>query len=202
MDGSEIAESLADQVEESLSRVQARGRYWEVNDRIREIAKEGSSFANSSGGTLIYGIAEYVDPDKEHLPERIDPVNREDYLREWVEQLVNTIQPRIDQLTIIPVNLSCAKSDVIYALEAPQSTTAHQVRDNRYYKRFNFKSVSMDDCEIRDVMARAKYPSLSVDFSIEKKVEVSRRIMDQKATKSDTRELVIEATNSGFMLAK
>ena len=39
-------------------------------------------------------------------------------------------------------------------VEIPKSLTAHQARDLRYYRRYNFESVAMVDYEIRDVMNR------------------------------------------------
>jgi hypothetical protein len=34
------------------------------------------------GGTIIYGIKEFDDIDKRHLPEKIDPINRTDISKE------------------------------------------------------------------------------------------------------------------------
>ena len=46
----------------------------------KEITKDVSAMANSAGGTLIYGIAEYFQPEnKRHLPEKITPVDRTNF---------------------------------------------------------------------------------------------------------------------------
>lgn len=47
-----------------------------------------------------------------------------------------------------------------------QRVTAHQARDLRYYRRYNFESVPMADYEIRDVMNRWKHPTLKFEFQI------------------------------------
>ena len=62
----------------------------------REITKDVSSFANSAGGIIIYGIAEFDEPEKAHLPERIDPVDRTVITREWLDQVIGNIRPRLD----------------------------------------------------------------------------------------------------------
>jgi hypothetical protein len=57
---------------------------------------------------------------------------------------------------------------VIYVVEIPQSPTAHQVtasKDYRYYRRYNFEAVPMEDYEVRLVMNRAVTPDASVEFS-------------------------------------
>jgi hypothetical protein len=56
---------------------------------------------------------------------------------------------------------------VVYVVEIPQSTTAHQASDFRYYRRYNFEAVPMYDYEIRDVMNRRRFPAVSVSASIQ-----------------------------------
>lgn len=72
-----IRQLIDDGVEESLSLEYKGGGALSKNDEvIREITRDVSAFANSSGGTIIYGVAEFSDKAKEHLPERIDPIDR------------------------------------------------------------------------------------------------------------------------------
>jgi predicted HTH transcriptional regulator len=52
--------------------------------KVMEITKDVSSFANSNGGILIYGIAE--DQTNKHLPGKIDTVDRKIITKEWLEQ--------------------------------------------------------------------------------------------------------------------
>ncbi len=128
-----------------------------------EISKDVSSFANSGGGTLIYGIVE-----KDNIPVKLDsgydPV---EITKEWLEQVIHgTIKPRIDGVHITPVPLERnSPGKIVYVVTIPQSTTAHQAADKRYYKRHNFLSAPMEDYEIKDVMNRIKYPVLIPDFS-------------------------------------
>lgn len=160
-----------------------RGEY-----KKKEITKDVSAMANSAGGTIIYGIAESSSPDRKHLPERIVPVNRLEYPREWLEQIIQAIRPRIDGIVIQSVQIGDKESDVAYVVEIPQSNTAHMASDNRYYKRFNFQSVPMEDYEVRDVMFRATAPNIAVRFLIE--------------LTADSLNLLIEARNNGSSFAR
>jgi hypothetical protein len=54
----------------------------------------------------------------------------------------------------------------MYAVSIPAATSRapHQAADKRYYKRYNFQSVPMEDYEIRDILRRASTPDLWLNF--------------------------------------
>jgi hypothetical protein len=134
----------------------------------KELSKDVSAFANSNGGIIIYGIKEFDELEKRHLPEKIDPVNRTEYSKEWLEQVINSnISPRIDGINITSISLN-ETDEVAYLVDIPKSYTAHQSSDFRYYKRFNFESVAMHDYEVKDVMNRNKTPKIELIFELEK----------------------------------
>ena len=163
---SRIQNFISSEIEESLTLEYKAGEALGKSEyQKHEITKDVSAMANSAGGLLIYGIREYSNPDKRHLPEKIMPVNRTEFPREWLEQIINSIRPRIDGILIHSVNLSSGENDVVYVVEIPQSHTAHQAGNHRYYKRFNFQSVPMEDYEIRDVMFREQMPDVSHQIS-------------------------------------
>lgn len=129
--------------------------------RTIEISKDISAFANSDGGILIYGIKE--DNQLKHIPKELDPVNRKNFPKEWLEQIINDkIRPRIENLKIHPVDIS--DEEVVYVIQITKSDTAHQADDKKYYKRFNFQSVPMYDYEIRDILNRQRHPKLEISF--------------------------------------
>ncbi len=156
-----IQSMIEDKIEENLT-LEYKGAKALVNHS--EITKDVSSFANSTGGTIIYGIKEFDAKDKKHLPEKIDPIKRSDMSKERLEHIINNIKPRIENLKIEPVRIN--DDALIYAVEIEQSNTAHQAMDHRYYKRHNFQSVPMDDYEIRDIMNRSKNPVIELEFNI------------------------------------
>lgn len=168
----ELEKLIADEIEESFN-LEYKGADALQNTarRKKEIAKDVSSFANSSGGVIIYGIKEYDKPEKRHLPESITPINRDQISREWLEQVINSnISPKIDNLKIYPVILDDINA-VVYIVEIPMSNTAHQnTADKRYYRRYNFEAVPMLDYEIRDILNRTKDPEIIIDFLIEKRI--------------------------------
>ena len=143
----------------------ACGSLQKTDSHRKEVSKDVSAFANSGGGTIVYGIIE-----KNHVPERVDTgFDPNDITKEWLEHVINgTIQPRINGLHINSVHLDATSPQrVAYVVSVPQGLTAHQASDKRYYKRFNFESVPMEDYEIRDVMNRLKHPLLVPEISYE-----------------------------------
>lgn len=137
------------------------------DEKKRAITKAVSAMANSSGGTIIYGMAAYQDHARRHRPEKVDPVSRSQFSKEWLEHVISNIKPRIELLKIFPVEIPTNPDHVVYVVEIPQSTTAHQASDFRYYHRYNFESQPMHDYQIRDVMNRRRFPTLSVSASIQ-----------------------------------
>lgn len=186
---SEVEESLT--LEYKSAEALGRSDYHKT-----EITKDVSAMANSAGGILIYGIREGGDPEHRHLPEKITPVDRAEFPREWIEQVINSIRPRIEGIVIHSVPLDSGENDVAYVVDIPQSHTAHQASNHRYYKRFNFQSVPMEDYEIRDVLFREQMPDVSVRFFIEKKM-----LPDEEGG-GPAVSLIVQAKNYGSAYAR
>jgi hypothetical protein len=166
-DQAAIQSYIDDGIEESLTiEYKAAGALGKSPGKRKEIAKDVSAMANSAGGIIIYGVSEYQEQERKHLPEKLDPIDRPQFSKEWLEHVIaHNVRPRIEGLIIHPVSVDTVPTDVIYVVDIPQSTTAHQVTaDYRYYKRHNFESVPMENYEIRDVMNRATTPDVDVEF--------------------------------------
>ena len=187
--GSEIEESLS--LEYKSAEALGRSDYHKT-----EITKDVSAMANSAGGIIVYGIREHSDPERRHLPEKITPVNRTEFPREWIEQVINSIRPRIEGIVIHSVNLGSDENEAVYVIEIPQSHTAHQANNHRYYKRFNFQSVPMEDYEIRDVLFREQIPDVVVRFFIETK------ILPEEDGGGRSSALIVQAKNLGSAYAR
>lgn len=160
-DQARLQRYIDDQIEESLQLEYKAGEaLYNGNGVTKEIAKDVSAMANSAGGLIIYGIGEHVDRELRHLPDSFRPVDRRYCSKERLEQIISSnIQPRLSGIKIYPVPLDSGPNDVAYVLSIPQSDTVHQVVSNkRYYKRFNFEAVPMDDYEVRDVLNRGTHP--------------------------------------------
>ena len=130
----------------------------------KEIPKDVSAFANSDGGLIIYGIEE-----SGHLPVCIDEgFSNSDITRETIEEIIlSNISPRIEGIQIQQIPLDSCNS--AYCISIPKSDRApHQDRTNkRYYKRFNFSAVPMEDYEISDVRARSRSVKPLARFDVE-----------------------------------
>lgn len=127
-----------------------------------DISKDVSSFANSDGGTIVYGIVE-ADHKASCLDDGTSAIDKE-----WLENIItSTINPRIDGIIIHPVEIKAGS--YAYIVHIPKSNRApHQANDKRFYKRFNFKSVPMEQYEVLDVMNREAAPALALDFAVKK----------------------------------
>jgi hypothetical protein len=194
-DYSKVQSLIDNQVEESLSlEYKAADALQRTESKKREVTKDVSAMANSAGGVIVYGIMEYNDHARSHLPERIDPISRAVFNKESLESVINGIQPRIAGIVITPIQLAPNGNYVVFVVEIPQSLTAHQSQDHRYYKRFNFQSVPMEDYEIRDVMFREKVPHI--------KVLISLSTLRTTANGFEIPELIVRAVNVGNVYAR
>lgn len=166
-DEAAIQAHITGHVRESVNLDYKEHRELSTTDQTKRtsISKDVSSFANSEGGTIIYGIAE--DADK-LLPAGMKGYDPAVITKEWLENIVtSTVHPRIPGVRITPVPIPHTEpGKVIYVVEVPQSTTAHMAADNRYYKRHNFKAEPMEDFEVRDVFRRSEIPDLTCMFSL------------------------------------
>ena len=152
-----LSQLIRDQVQESLHLDYKKTDALDNTEKNKqEISKDVSAFANSDGGIIIYGIVE-----KKHLPEKIEGRKPEEGKREWLEQVINSrIEPRIWGVKIVQIDLQGEDEHAVYVVEIPQSHTAHQAFDRKYYRRFNFQSVAMHDYEVKQTMNRAREPIL------------------------------------------
>ncbi len=178
----QLNQYIEDQIEESIYLdYKAADSLGTTDGRKNEISKDVSAFANSDGGTIIYGIREFQEGAK-YLPEKIDSINRFTFSRETLEQVINTrISPKLHGVIITPITIGHPEDNqVVYVVEIPKANTAHQASDKRYYRRYNFQSIPMDDWEIKDIINREnkaivdvyfrpRFPTAFFDFYISEK---------------------------------
>ncbi len=76
VDQSILQQMIDDEIEESLTLDYKESPALSKTDgKKKEITKDVSAMENSAGGRIIYGVKEYDNQDKEHLPEKIDPLD-------------------------------------------------------------------------------------------------------------------------------
>ncbi|MDT0295918.1 helix-turn-helix domain-containing protein [Mesonia ostreae] len=167
---SDLENLIINQIEENIHLdYKASGSLAKSDGKKDEISRDVSSFANSNGGIIIYGIAEFNEKEKSHLPEKINAVDRTQFPKEWLENIINgRISPKIDGIIIQSIPIQESSNSVVYIVRIPKSTTAHQASDFRYYKRSNFGKNPMYDYEVKDVMNRNKSPKIEIILEVEK----------------------------------
>lgn len=156
----DILSLIENEVEESIylefKEADALGK---SDGKRKELSKDIASFANSDGGLIIYGIKE-----ENHKAQSLSFVDGYEYTKEWLEQLINsTIQRHISGLKIFPIRFDSSIEKTVYVIQIPRSFDApHISRDKRFYKRFNFESVYMEEYEIRQLYGRKSKSLLSI----------------------------------------
>lgn len=148
----DIETIVRNQFEENIHLEFKRGDALKKSDGAKtEIAKDISSFANSDGGVLIYGIAE-----KDNVASAIIPVDGNEFSREWLEQVIRAhVQQSINDLRIIPIQLNNDLRQTVFIVKIPVSYQApHMASDGRFYRRHNFMAVRMEEYEVRELYNR------------------------------------------------
>jgi hypothetical protein len=166
-DEADLFENIQNSWKESIDLdFKASNSLQNTDGKKKEISKDVSAFANSAGGTIVYGVLEdgFVATG---LDRGSDP---SEITKEWLENVINSsIQRRINGIRIHQVDLvTTSQGRVAYLVTIPQSTQApHQALDKRFYKRFNFQSVPMEEYEVRDIAHRAETPDLRMYFKLD-----------------------------------
>jgi hypothetical protein len=185
---------INEQIEENLHLdYKAAGALDKTHAKKSELSKDVSSFANSDGGVLIYGIKENAD----RTPGAIDAVDKSLFTKEWLEQVINSnISPRIHGITITSIDIENTNpKGVVYVVEVPKAHTAHQAEDKKYYRRFNFMSTAMEDWEIKDIINRQNRTSAYVRF---RPKSGNRFHVNSLPPRGKTMEFQIIASNDGI----
>lgn len=162
-----------------------------TDGKKKEIAKDVSAFANSEGGIIIYGVQE-----KNHKAYSLNFIDGNIYTKEWIEQIINSsIQRRISDIKIFPIRKNQNINETIYLIKIPKSLDSpHLSRDKRFYKRFNFESVMMEEYEIRNTYGRKLNSKLEID-------KVGFKLLDE-TEKDYILQIEIDAGNYGEIVEK
>lgn len=151
-DFSDVQSLIDNQIEESIHLdFKAGGALSKEPAKKKELSKDVAAFANSDGGIIIYGLSE-----QNHVASSFSYVDGNEFNKEWLEQLINTtINRRIDGIEIFPIRKDNDFLKTVYIVKIPSSVDApHQSQDKRFYKRFNFESVMMEEYEVRQLYGR------------------------------------------------
>jgi hypothetical protein len=196
-DQNDIDVLFSSQAEESINLEFKRGDALDTGEHSKkEIAKDVSAFANSDGGLIIYGIEEH-----NHKASRLVFVNGNEVSKEWIEQIINSrIQRKIEGLIIEPVRYYQKIEQTIYVVKIPRSLNApHMTSEKRFYKRYNFQSVEMEEYEIRNLYNRQDKTHLEID---EPKINGASRSSHAQRLDQYSLNIQIDVTNKGQTIEK
>ena len=149
----EFIESLIkNEIEESINvDFKSAEALSKLDAKKKELSKDISAFANSNGGIIIYGMNEI-----NHKASELSFVNGNEFNKEWLEQVISsTIQRNIPDLKIFPIRKDGKIENTIYVVQIPESYEApHIAKDKKFYKRYNFESVAMEEYEVRNLYGK------------------------------------------------
>jgi len=156
----DIVNLINAQAEESINLdFKSAGSLDHSEGKKNEISKDVSAFANSDGGIIIYGLHE-----QNHVANSVSFIDGKIYTKEWLEHVISSkIQRKIPDLRIYPIRFDDKVEQSVYIVKIPQSPFApHLSSSSKFYKRYNFESVPMNEYEIRDTYNRIHQTKLII----------------------------------------
>lgn len=126
-----------------------------------EVAKDVSSFANTSGGRLIIGMVE-EERDGLNVPIALQPFNDPSFKDRLVDALYSYCVPNVH----VEPHLVAVDDGYCLALEVPESVPPVFVsarNHNRYYKRYDTKSAPMHEQDVQSRYQRYLASRTSAD---------------------------------------
>ena len=171
-----IESFIKNELEESIHiEFKSSGALAKTEGSKTDISKDVSSFANSDGGIIIYGISE-----KNHKADSFSFIDGNEFDKEWLEQVItSSIQRRIPGLRIFPIRKDRDLTKTIYVVQIPYSIDAPHMytKDKRFYKRSNFISCIMEEYEVRQCYGRKEHSILEIsNYSISQGIAVGEAI--------------------------
>jgi Schlafen, AlbA_2 len=139
-----------------------------------EMSKQLSAFANTGGGTIIYGIEDTAAGGTRRVDKHggVSLKLTKNGIKDWLEDVIPTLVDlplaRFNIYTIIRAEATSSIADdkAIILIDVPSSEGApHQANDNKYYARIAGRSRPIGHRLVLDIMGRAKHPKMSMEFS-------------------------------------
>ncbi|MDW7732162.1 MAG: ATP-binding protein [Methanolobus sp.] len=141
----------------------------EITTQGKEVAKDVSAFANTKGGTIIYGIEE---SGKNSIS--ISWLDVKGTKEKLENMIFSNIEPTIKDIKINPIPNPQNATQAILVVDIPESFEAPHMAGYRYYKRYNHQAAPMEDYEVKDAMFR-KGLKKSLDFELTKNIELCNK---------------------------
>jgi len=112
-----------------------------------DIAKEICAFANSEGGTLIYGVV-----SKDRIPTDLSWIEGEN-VEERIQNVISTsIQPKLEGVCVFRYPNPDDQKQAVFVVQVPKSPGMPHMSSYRYYKRRGSTSSPMEHDEAKNAM--------------------------------------------------
>jgi hypothetical protein len=189
-----IESFITNEIEESINiEFKSSGALSRTPSIKKEISKDVSAFANSDGGIIIYGIEE-----KNHRAHSLSFINGDEFTKEFLEQVINsTIKRAVPNIKIFAIRSNGDLNKSIYVVQIPSSVEApHMNQDKRFYRRYNFESIMMDEYDVREMYGRKIQSELAIS-------DLSISIISEDGKEDETRfRINLAVKNTGESLVK
>ncbi len=156
----DIIDLIDNEMEESIHlEFKSAGAVGKWDSKKAEMTKDVSAFANSDGGIIVYGLTE-----ENHKASALSFIDGTVFTKEWFEQVINSgIQQKINDIRIYPIRNKGKIEETIYVVKIPKSyNTPHMSKDRKFYRRYNFEAVPMEEYEIRELYNRKSHSKLQI----------------------------------------
>jgi len=123
----------------------------ESDSMKRELCKDLSSFANSQGAYILFGINE-----NKGIPISVDGIQYDDMIKTKLYQIISSgISPRMQEISEQVVPLGNGNKALILKIEPDGNL--HQVKygDNRFYKRIGTITIPMESADVEMFVHRS-----------------------------------------------
>lgn len=150
-----------------------------TNEARLELIKDCTGFANASGGTILYGVAE-EQVENINVAAALSPVSPQGVGGDWITNIIRSnTSPPLSRFEITELPVSEGR---VVVIEIEASSTAHQsLIDRKYYQRAGRTTEPMVDFQIRDVMNRRLRPEILVGhrlINIESNGDLHRKALE------------------------
>ena len=162
----DIQTLVESEIEESLTL-----EYKRQIGKNKDIARDISAFANTAGGTIVYGV---LDEDK--IPRSIVWI-ADAGIEELIQNVIVTaIYPIVEGVKVTRIPSPKNKSEAIYVVGVPKSLNAPHMAFDRYYRRRGSVSVPMDDIEVKSAIFSSGR-NTALRFEISQNLELINRTL-------------------------